>query len=187
MVSPQSKHIFNFLETIISLGHDQTLPPGRTTSETTCKRSSNTHKEKTLLGASGAESRPSSPGHRGHRNHRGMLWVPTPALGAGSPAPPGGCSPRAPAPTAAIRWNCASHPGSSALRATFLRSPSPRTPRRAPGGQQRGAVATGQESSADSSLTVLACPRSCAPWPRANRTRAHRTRRSPGRGRHGHR
>lgn len=31
MVSPLSKHSFNFLETIISLGHDQTLLPGRTT------------------------------------------------------------------------------------------------------------------------------------------------------------
>lgn len=170
MVSPLSKHIFNFLEAIISLGHDQTLPPGRTTKQTTCKRSSNTHKEKTLLGAGGAKPPPSSSGHRCHRGKRG---VPTLALGAGSSAPPRGFNPRAPALTAAIRWNCASHPASSALPATFLRSPSPRTPRRAPGGQQRGAVAAGQDRSTDSSLFLPSQRRALAP--RKPHTRAPHT------------
>lgn len=188
MVSPQSKHIFNFLETIISLGHDQTLPPD-VPPKRLLVREAQTHTKREHCWEPAARSH--SQVARAIAATEACAGSPAPALGAGSPAPPRGCSPPAPAPTTAIRWNCASHPGSSALRATFLRSPSPRTPRRAPGGQQRGAVAAGQESSADSSLFLSALA-AARPGPRANRTRAHRTRRSPaparpGRGRHGHR
>lgn len=67
-----------------------------------------------------------------------------PSLGAGSPARQRCLSRRARAAAAARRWICASHPASSALPDTFLRSPTPGTPSCAPSRQERGAPTAGQ-------------------------------------------
>ena len=58
-----------------------------------------------------------------------------PSLGAGSPARQRCLSRRARAAAAARRWICASHPASSALPDTFLRSPTPGTRAGRPAGR----------------------------------------------------
>lgn len=79
------------------------------------------------------------------------------ALRAGSPARRRCLSERARAPAGAIRWIGASHPPSSALPATFLRSPTP--------GTQRGTLG-GQRSAALQPLGKRAEPAACPPLAR---------------------